>query len=103
MNFEKIKEEIELKIKIAEKAKKRFYTEGSNEDSWNNGYICARKEILDNLKNVKGSIGISPDLIMPAKEVHKSSLMAPSAFQIGWQEMIEEEKDKEDKEEDNNE
>jgi len=97
MTFEKFKKEIELKIKIAEKTKKRFFIEGSYEDNWNNGYICACKEILDDLKEVRKN-SISPDLIMPAKEVHKSSLMAPSGFQLAWEEIIRKEK----KEEENN-
>lgn len=91
MNIKEFKEEIELKIKIAKKAKNDYCKKGDMHYEWNNGYICACEEILEELKDVKKSISISPDLIMTAEETHKSSLMAPSGFLLAWNEINEDE------------
>ena len=96
MNIKEFKEEIELKIKTTKDVLKTYCKKGDKQYEWQSGYLRSCEEILEELKEVKESISISPDLIMPAKELHKSSLIAPSGFQMAWDEINKEEETKKD-------
>ena len=96
MNIEEFKKEIELKIKIVKNVLKTYCGKGDKQYEWHSGYLKACQEILEDIKEVKKGISISPDLIMPAKELHKSSLIAPSGFQMAWDEINKEEETKKD-------
>ena len=87
MNIKELKEDIELKIKIATKTIDET-CKINNFYYWQKGYLKACEEALKDLKEVKEGISISPDLIMSAKELHKGSLMAPSAFLLAWNELF---------------
>ena len=95
MNIKKFKKEIELKIKITEDVLKVYCKKRDGQYEWHSGYLKAYKEILEDLKEVKEGISISPDLIISAKELHKSSLKF-DAFKENWNEINKEEKTKKD-------
>ncbi len=92
MNIKEFKEEIELKIKITEDILKVYCKKRDGQYEWHSGYLKAYKEILEELKEVKVGISVSPDLIMSAEELHKSSLMAPSGFLLAWNEINKDER-----------
>ncbi len=95
MNIKEFKEEIELKIKITEDVLKVYCKKGDIQYKWHSGYLKACKEILEDIKEVKEGISVSPDLIMSVEELHKSSLKF-DAFKESWNEINKEEKTKKD-------
>ena len=80
MTIEEFKKNLELRIKIVKKVLKTWAKKGTEQHEWQSGYLYSCEEILEELKEVKQSISISPDLIMSAEELHKSSLMRKSGF-----------------------
>ena len=92
MTHEEFKKDIELKIKTVKKLLRTWAKKGTEQYEYQSGYLHACEEILEELKEVKQSISISPDLIMSAEELHKSSLMGPCGAQLAWNEIVEEDK-----------
>jgi len=93
MTIEELKKHIELQIKIVKKVLRTWAKKGTEQYEYQSGYLHACEEILEEIKDVKQSINISPDLIMSAEEVHKSSLIGPCGFQIAWNKIIKEDKE----------